>query len=67
VRIRARKPCVLARRRLLGWKVRFISRLLDDLGGEVRLHGAADGSQQAPKVTKPSAAGSNRVPLTHHL
>ena len=25
VRIRKRKPCVLARRRLLGWKVRFTS------------------------------------------
>jgi hypothetical protein len=29
VRIRNRKPCVFARRRLLGWKVRFMVRLLD--------------------------------------
>ena len=28
VRIRSRKPCVLARRRLFGWKVRFIVGLL---------------------------------------
>lgn len=28
VRIRARKPCLRARRRLLGWNVRFIFELL---------------------------------------
>ena len=32
VRIRKRKPCVFARRRLLGWKVRFMVRLL---GGQL--------------------------------
>jgi len=30
VRIRTRKPCVFARRRLLGWKVRFMFGLLHD-------------------------------------
>jgi hypothetical protein len=31
VLIRARKPCLRARRRLLGWNVRFNADLLDDL------------------------------------
>ena len=32
VRMRARKPCFLARRRLLGWKVRLLMGSLPDLG-----------------------------------
>src|SRR4051812_41808376 len=32
VRIRARKPCFLARRRLLGWKVRLLMGSLPDRG-----------------------------------
>lgn len=51
VRIRSRKPCVFARRRLLGWKVRFMVWLLgEQLGksdnsmslGRNRAHGQTD-------------------------
>ena len=51
VRIRSRKPCVFARRRLLGWKVRFMVWLLgEQLGksdnplslGRNRPHGQTD-------------------------
>ena len=33
VLIRARKPCLRARRRLLGWNVRFILELLGNAAG----------------------------------
>src|SRR5699024_12516642 len=32
VRIRSRKPCTLARRRLFGWEVRLLTVLLQDVG-----------------------------------
>lgn len=47
VRIRSRKPCVFARRRLLGWKVRFMVRLLGERSG---------------KADSPLSLGRNRPP-----
>jgi hypothetical protein len=38
VRIRARKPCLRARRRVLGWKVRFTAGSGHDVGVERRRH-----------------------------
>jgi hypothetical protein len=35
VRMRSRNPWVLARRRLLGWKVRLLTRLLRAFGGDL--------------------------------
>jgi len=54
VRIRFRKPCFLARRRVLGWYVRFMSGLLLASLGVVR-----KGSAQMPSRTM----GSTRMPI----
>jgi hypothetical protein len=44
VRMRSRKPCVLARRRLFGWKVRLLTVRLQQLGDRRRSWGSvADG------------------------
>ncbi len=43
VRIRSRKPCTLARRRLFGWKVRLLTGLLQDVGKCAAPHGSRGG------------------------
>ena len=54
VRIRARKPCRLARLRLFGWWVRFTSRLLAD---PCRHHRYRQHVDKQPLVTTASPAG----------
>ncbi len=60
VRILSRKPWVLARRRLLGWKVRLVTgRLLDDMGSSTVRAGAAQ-RQTAPLADVPGGFVSGR-------
>ncbi len=56
VRIRRRKPCVLCRRRLLGWKVRLLTSSLHCV---VRYQ--ASGSDPGPRCGRSAAMAARRV------
>jgi hypothetical protein len=64
VRMRARKPCLRARRRLLGWKVRFISWAPGKRSGR---EGAIQFPEQPAKATVPALGWSNRGGPTGQL
>jgi hypothetical protein len=53
VRIRRRKPCVLARRRLFGWKVRLLT-----------LVSYLESGRTGPVVGEPEPVGCHRKPTT---
>jgi hypothetical protein len=63
VRMRRRKPWVLARRRLLGWNVRLLTRGLPDLMSEV-VHDAWRRPVRAQPVRPESRAGRSNVART---
>lgn len=77
VRMRARNPCLRARRRVLGWKVRFtmFSRwgrravlragLIRGRGARGRNHGAREHTKATAPVPMPTTReGTGRTPLT---
>src|SRR6516165_5589437 len=60
VRIRSRKPCVLARRRLFGWNVR----LLTGAPGKVSVTGTLDRRARGPRIDLRLPSG--RPPFARH-
>ena len=75
VLIRARKPCVLARRRLFGWKVRFIgylprfvNRVANGKGyrspGNPSSHGMHGNTRTPKRLARRFPSGAGRAPAT---
>lgn len=67
VRIRRRKPCVLARRRLFGWKVRLLTSVLrrlrarsDGVGSHPRVDGADRWRPQSASPWRPLTGRTRR-------
>lgn len=66
VRIRARKPCLRARRRLLGWKVRFMVPAPGERSAAFEPRPPADKRTRAPQATAYSSKRSNRGPFVRN-
>jgi hypothetical protein len=61
VRIRSRNPCVFARRRLFGWKVRLVTTDSADLSGPARTWRTGRRASGRPTVRKPAVQGQTEV------
>jgi hypothetical protein len=63
VRMRSRKPCVLARRRLFGWNVRLLTGTPERILATGTRHRRADGPQIHPRLPSGTPAFARRAPL----